>query len=87
MKSTPPPPRPIFPSHTYFKQLGYLLIIVQTGLSTTEEDILMVIDFSGRFNGEAFVRFESLEDAAKALERHKQKISNRWVVRFLYMVA
>ena len=39
----------------------------------------MVIDFSGRFNGEAFVQFETISDAHKALERHKQKISNRFV--------
>jgi len=43
----------------------------------------MVIDFSGRFNGEAFVQFETISDAHKALERHKQKISNRFV-GFLY---
>lgn len=39
----------------------------------------MVIDFSGRFNGEAFVQFNNILDANKALERHKQKISNRLV--------
>lgn len=50
------------------------------GLSTTEDGIMMVIDFSGRFNGEAFVQFGSNEDALKALDRHKQKISNRLVL-------
>jgi hypothetical protein len=40
---------------------------------------MTVIDFSGRFNGEAFVQFESLQDAAKALEKHKDKMSNRFV--------
>ncbi len=53
------------------------------GLNTTEEEIMMVIDFSGRFNGEAFVRFGSIDDAAKALDRHKQKISNRLVLNKL----
>ena len=40
---------------------------------------MMVIDFTGRFNGEAFVAFENLDDAANALQRHKQKISSRFV--------
>jgi RNA recognition motif-containing protein len=44
---------------------------------------MMVIDFSGRFNGEAFVQFETISDAHKALERHKQKISNRFVGIFI----
>jgi hypothetical protein len=40
---------------------------------------MMVIDKSGRFNGEAFVEFERLDDALNALDRHKQKIANRFV--------
>ena len=36
---------------------------------------MMVIDKSGRFNGEAFVEFERLDDALNALDRHKQKIA------------
>jgi hypothetical protein len=38
---------------------------------------MMVIDFSGRFNGEAFVTFNTIDDALDSLNRHKQKISNR----------
>lgn len=40
----------------------------------------MVIDFTGRFNGEAFVQFDNILDAHRALDRHKQKISNRFVL-------
>lgn len=39
---------------------------------------MMVIDFSGRFNGESFVTFDSLDDALDALNKHKQKIANRF---------
>ena len=56
-------------------------IIFKTGLSLKEDDIMMVIDFSGRFNGEAFVRFGSIEDANKGLDKHKKMINpNRLVV-------
>lgn len=41
----------------------------------------MVIDFSGRFNGEAFVQFTNMGDAQRALEKHKQKIGNRFVIQ------
>lgn len=49
------------------------------GLSIAYDGILLVVDFSGRFNGEAFVQFSSLTDAHKALEKHKQKMGNRLV--------
>ena len=49
------------------------------GLVIAYDGIMMVIDFTGRFNGEAFVQFETISDAHKGLERHKQKISNRFV--------
>lgn len=52
------------------------------GLNTSEEKIMMVIDFSGRFNGEAFVQFGQREDAVKALDKHKQKIANRYIEVF-----
>jgi hypothetical protein len=39
----------------------------------------MVIDFSGKLNGEAFVRFSNMVDAQKGLDRHKEKIGNRFV--------
>ena len=51
----------------------------RTGLNVAYDGILMVIDFSGRFNGEAFVEFVDAANANKALERHKHKISSRWV--------
>jgi heterogeneous nuclear ribonucleoprotein F/H len=52
------------------------------GLVIAYDGIMMVIDFTGRFNGEAFVQFETISDAHKALERHKQKISNRYIEIF-----
>lgn len=42
----------------------------------------MVIDFTGRFNGEAFVTFETIEDALNALDKHREKISNRYIEVF-----
>jgi hypothetical protein len=53
--------------------------ISKKGLSVVNNGILMVIDFSGRFNGEAFVRFSNMVDAQKGLDRHKEKIGNRFV--------
>jgi len=47
------------------------------GLNIANDGIMMVIDFSGRFNGEAFVTFNTIDDALDSLNRHKQKISNR----------
>ncbi|CAF0849421.1 unnamed protein product [Brachionus calyciflorus] len=52
------------------------------GLKIAFDGLLMVIDFSGRFNGEAFVQFDSILDANKALEKHKQKIANRYIEVF-----
>lgn len=52
------------------------------GLVIAYDGIMMVIDFTGRFNGEAFVQFETISDAHKGLERHKQKISNRYIEIF-----
>lgn len=50
------------------------------GLDIARSDgVLMVQDFSGRFNGEGFVRFEHMQDAHRALDKHKQKIGTRWV--------
>lgn len=37
----------------------------------------MVVGFHGRFNGEAFVEFESMEHAHLALNKHKNKLDNR----------
>ncbi len=48
---------------------------------------MLVIDFSGRFNGEAFVLFENMSDAHKALEKHKEKISNRFVIVIKNQIA
>ena len=48
---------------------------------------MMVSDFTGRFNGEAFVQFETLFDATKALERHKQKLSSRFVLLFFSLFS
>ena len=48
------------------------------GLNIAPDGIMMVIDFSGRFNGESFVTFDSLDDALDALNKHKQKIANRF---------
>lgn len=52
------------------------------GLVIAFDGVMMVIDFTGRFNGEAFVQFETISDAHKALERHKQKIQNRYIEIF-----
>jgi hypothetical protein len=38
----------------------------------------MVIDFSGRFNGEAFVQFENMENAHRALDMHKKLMGHRF---------
>ena len=38
----------------------------------------MVIDFSGRFNGEAFVQFTNIDDAYKALDNHKKMMGHRF---------
>jgi heterogeneous nuclear ribonucleoprotein F/H len=53
-----------------------------SGLNCTEDGIMMVIDFGGRFNGEAFVQFGDIADALGAIDRHKQKISNRYIEVF-----
>ena len=37
----------------------------------------MVIGFSGKFNGEAFAEFESMEHAQSALIKHKKQLDNR----------
>ena len=38
----------------------------------------MVIDFSGRFNGEAFVQFTNIDNAYKALDNHKKMMGHRF---------
>jgi RNA recognition motif-containing protein len=54
----------------------------QKGLNIASNGVLMVIDFSGKFNGEAFVRFSSMVEAHNALDRHKEKIGTRFVYYF-----
>lgn len=47
-----------------------------------EEGVLFVKKPDGRATGDAFVMFETEEDASKALEKHRESIGSRYIELF-----
>ena len=48
------------------------------GLEIVPNGIALEFDFNGRATGEAYVQFVSKGMAARAKDRHKDKIGHRW---------
>lgn len=50
-----------------------------TGLDAVPDSAFLIRDARGRPSGEAYVRFTSTDEQAKALQRHRQYLDNRYI--------
>ena len=49
-----------------------------SGLDVSENGILVCKDFNGRPSGEAYVQFNSVVEAEKAIEKNNANMGHRW---------
>ena len=52
------------------------------GLEVEDNGVMMVADHTGRFKGEAFVQFKTVEDGKKALDKNKTNMGHRYIEVF-----
>ena len=50
-----------------------------TGCALGEAGVVMAVHRDGRPSGEAFVTFETMEEARQALARDQERIGGRWI--------
>ena len=65
---------------SFFLKLGWSSdkTIWFSGLEVSENGILVCKDFNGRPSGEAYVQFNSVVEAEKAIEKNNANMGHRW---------